>query len=115
MTASILEMFRLYLRREASLDDLREWLALNQWDLSAEDEELADDVDVALVHLDDGYIDEQFLRHQLAYVLERHTVATVVLSFQVSQDFVRYGPQIQKSTTVATNPRLTMVTMAVHA
>ena len=75
MAVTILEMFRLYLGEKAVLDDLREWLAPYQWDLTVEDEELADKADVALAHFDDGYTDEQALRYQLQYAVETRTYA----------------------------------------
>lgn len=87
MNASVQQLYREYLRREVSIDDLRDWLALNQWELNGLDEELADEVDVALAHLDDGYGDEDHLRSRLAFVLRMHTIATVQLrigSIQVS-------------------------------
>ncbi len=77
MIASMQQLYREYLRREVSLDDLRDWLAMNQWELSGLDEELADEADVALAHLDDGYGDEEHLRSRLAFVLQAHIIATV--------------------------------------
>ncbi len=77
MIASVQQLYREYLRREVSLDDLRDWLTLNQWDLNGLDEELADAADVALAHLDDGYGDEEHVRSRLAFVLQTHIIATV--------------------------------------
>lgn len=84
MPASIEEIYREYLRRSISLDDFREWLALNQWDLPGEQQELADEADVALVHLDDGYGNEDDLRARLAAVLERCTIRTVRMGMNVA-------------------------------
>lgn len=69
--------YNAYLRQSISLEDFREWLALNQWDLPPDQQELADEADVALAHLDDGYGDEFDLRSRLAGVLERRTIKTV--------------------------------------
>ncbi len=117
MAAVILEMFRQYLRREADLDDLREWLALYQWDLSAEDEELADDADVALAQFDDGYITENFLRYRLQYALEARTITVVKLFFgaSVSLTSARYSLPNQKSTTAATDLNPSVVAIAAPA
>ena len=82
MTPSIQQIYREYLRRETPLAELRNWLALNQWELHGLEEELADEVDVALAHLDDGYGDEEHLRVRLAFVLAKHTVHTI--SFDVA-------------------------------
>lgn len=79
MTPSIQQLYREYLRRETPLEKVRDWLALNQWELHGLEEELADEVDVALAHLDDGYGDEEHLRSRLAFVLAKHTVQTVQL------------------------------------
>ena len=76
MTASILDIYRQYLGRVISLDQVRDWLALNQWDLSEPDLDLADEADVALVHLDDGYSNEDLLRVRLSSVLEQYTSQT---------------------------------------
>ena len=82
MTPSIQQLYREYLRRETPLENVRNWLVLNQWELHGLEEELADEVDVALAHLDDGYGDEEHLRVRLAFVLARHTVHTI--SFDVA-------------------------------
>ncbi len=80
MVVSIEEIIRRYLREEMPLAHLREWVAIHQWDLSSEeDETLADEIDVAITHLDDGYGDEEDVRHRLAIVLERHTTMTTRL------------------------------------
>ena len=79
MIASVQQLYREYLRREVSIDDLREWLALKQWELNGLDEELADEADVALAHLDDGYGDENHLRNRLAFVLQTNTIPAVQL------------------------------------
>lgn len=84
MPASIEQVYREYLHWSISLDDLREWLALNQWDLPEEQQELADEADVALVHLDDGYGDEDDIRERLAAVLARRTIRTVKISMNVA-------------------------------
>ena len=76
MTISIQDIYRHYLRRQASLAELRDWLALNQWSLSRDDQILADEADVALAHLDDGYGDEDYVRCRLAKALENQTITT---------------------------------------
>ena len=65
MTVSMMEILRQYLGREISLEALRDWLALNQWDLPPQKQELADKADFGLAYLDDGYADEDFLRRSL--------------------------------------------------
>ena len=59
-----------YLRRDASLADLREWLAVYQWDLPRYAKKLAGILDIELAHLDDGYINENSLRDSLTSLLE---------------------------------------------
>ena len=68
MTTSIMGILRQYLQRNASLADLREWLALNQWDLPPQEQEIADIADFGLAQLDNGYADEDFLRRSLIEV-----------------------------------------------
>jgi len=79
MTSSIQQLYREYLRRETPLEKVRDWLATNQWELHGLEEGLADELDVALAHLDDGYGDEEHLRSRIAFVLAKHTVQTVQL------------------------------------
>ena len=86
MTPSIQQLYREYLRRETPLEKVRDWLALNQWELHGLEEELADEADVALAHLDDGYGDEEHLRSRLAFVLAKNTVQTVSLDVASSHD-----------------------------
>lgn len=86
MTSSIHQLYREYLRREISLERVRDWLTLNQWELNGREEELADEADVALAHLDDGYGDEENLRSRLAFVLAKHTVQTVPLDVSTTHD-----------------------------
>ena len=84
MPASIWDVYRQYLGRMISLDELRDWLALHQWNLSDEDEDLADEADVALAHLDDGYGDEDDLRFRLSSTFERRTSTFVMADLVVS-------------------------------
>lgn len=71
MLVSVAETFRKYLRRDASLEDLREWLALNQWDLPEDEQSLVDEADAGLAHLDDGYGTETDFRIRLLAVLDQ--------------------------------------------
>ena len=66
---SLIEMCRDFLSDRSSLDDLRNWLAVNQWNLDAAEQELADAVDVAIVHLDDGYSENHEMRHRIKLAL----------------------------------------------
>ena len=86
MTPSIRQLYREYLRRETPLEKVRDWLALNQWELYGLEEELADEADVALAHLDDGYGAEEHLRSRLAFVLAKHTIQTGQLDIPSPHD-----------------------------
>ena len=77
MTTSILGIVREYLDRTIELASLREWLALNQWDLTGADRNLADDVDVAIAYLDNGYSSEPDFRLNLLSVVLAITTKTV--------------------------------------
>ena len=83
MTTSIQDVYGQYLKREIPLDQVRDWLALNQWDLSGPDRDLADEADVALVHLDDGYSNEESLRVRLSLVLEQYSSQTVWTTYNL--------------------------------
>lgn len=73
----------LYLYGLVGLDYLRDWMALHQWDLDAEGQKLADQVDAALVQYGDGYISESDVRAWLAYVLNpwRNVIARHIYSY----------------------------------
>jgi hypothetical protein len=86
MTTSIVDIYRSFLSGGASLDELRDWLALYQWQLSEGEEDLADEADVALTHLDDGYSDEFDLRLRLGVVLERYQSTNQSLVFAPNAD-----------------------------
>ena len=68
---SIIEMCQKFLSDQASLDELRDWLAVYQWSLKGAEEDLADAIDVAIVHLDDGYSDEYALRYRFVLAIEQ--------------------------------------------
>ena len=103
MNISIQTLFRQYLRMQGSIADLRDWLALYQWNLSESDQVLADEADVALAHLDDGYGDEVDLRERLALVLERYVINTVYFDFRAYWPAPVVPPNIHRiaSSTVA--------------
>lgn len=82
MTVSIIDVLRQYLHRDLTLDEFRDWLAVYQWDLQKSDQRIADEVDVVLVHMDDGYTDEYELRNHLASILEINTTTTI--SYDIS-------------------------------
>ena len=67
---SIVGIIQQYLRRDVSLADLREWLAVYQWDLPRYAKTLAAILDVEVAYLDDGYINENSLRCRLTSLLE---------------------------------------------
>ena len=71
MNLPIEDIARLYFNRAVSLPELRDWLAVNQWDLSQYDNELVDDIDTLLARMDDGYIDEATLRTLLGNRIEK--------------------------------------------
>lgn len=98
MNLSIDDICRSYLRRAIPLESLRDWLALYQWDLSKYDTDLADDLDVVLVHFDDSYIDEISLRTHIAESLERRSVQYVSLDFS-SQEPIHIAGSDRPSTT----------------
>lgn len=83
MTISIEDICRLYLKRDIQLAELRDWMALYQWDLSDYYREFADDIDVALAHLDDAYIDEDSLRSHLRSLLERRNMQVAKYEFEL--------------------------------
>ena len=94
MAISIQELFRQYFRMEGSIAELRDWLALYQWNLSESDQVLADEADVALAHLDDGFSDEVALRERLALVLERDVINTVYFDFRAHWPAQVVSPKI---------------------
>ena len=107
MTTNIQDVYRLYLKRNISLDALRDWLARNQWDLANEEQHLADEADIALIHLDDGHIDEAALRSRLQDVLERHTIATVAYNIiKVSPELAIFHHTPQQTCTAAETMRV---------
>ena len=85
MTLSIQDVYRRYLGREYSLEQLRDWLALNQWELPIHDRELADEADVALVHLDDGYGTERDLRARLSSVFDQYVHTSGSMEINIAQ------------------------------
>lgn len=87
MNLAIEVICRLYLRSVLSLQHLRDWLALYQWDLSDYDTNLATDLNVVLVHFDDGHIDEVSLRARIAEFLERRSLPYVRLDL-VDEEFI---------------------------
>lgn len=62
MTPYCEEILKLYIGRTVDLDHVRDWLATNQWSLDTQGQALADEVDAALVQLDDGHITQADLR-----------------------------------------------------
>ena len=103
MNASFQEIVRRYLRKELTLDELRDWLVFNQWDLFEEDQQLADEVDVALIHLDDGYGEEQDLRIRLSMALDRFSMSFAYLELSLERwDLITIAPASCDSTTTST-------------
>ncbi|HLF08395.1 MAG TPA: hypothetical protein VI789_03495 [Dehalococcoidia bacterium] len=80
MAFTVDEMLKRYVRGESSLGDLREWLALEQWDLREEERELVDEVDGALVDLASGYVDHVGLREHISFLLRQYTTQFVQVS-----------------------------------
>ncbi|MCH8296879.1 MAG: hypothetical protein IH873_02315 [Chloroflexi bacterium] len=85
-----LEKFLLeFLAGEKSLDDVRDWVAMNIWTSpAAEGESVIDQLAIELAHLDDGSADEQYFRTAVSEFLG-------IYSFVVNE--------WQESTSTATN------------
>ena len=67
MTTTLEDILKLYIIGAVDLDRVRDWLATHQWSLNTEGQALADQVDAALVQLDDRYITETDLRSWLIH------------------------------------------------
>lgn len=106
MTTNIQDVYRLYLKRNISLDALSDWLARNQWSLSKEEEHLSDEADVALIHLDDGHIDEAALRSRLQGALERYTTATIECNVKARPELSILHRTLQQTGTDAITARV---------
>lgn len=111
MTTSITDITRGTLSDEVSLEDLRDWLALYQWDLSDHDKEFADELDVALTFLDDGYIDKESFRATLSLALRRRTWGEAKIVLASESTDVAYPAKSTTSGT-ATNYAERLVFMA---
>lgn len=68
---SLIETCDAFLKGSSGLENLREWLASNQWELEGPLEDLADSLDVAIVHFDDGYSDFDQLRQRVEAEVEK--------------------------------------------
>ncbi|GEM_PF-3896893 len=68
MNVSFLYLLKAYVNGTVALSDIRDWLAINQWD-DAQESELIDSVDSVLAQLDDKYITEQEFRNHLTLLL----------------------------------------------
>ena len=68
---SLISVCDAYTSGSGALADVREWLALHQWELEGPLEDLADALDVAIVHLDDGYLDEIQFRQRIEAEVEK--------------------------------------------
>lgn len=63
-----------YLADEKSIDDVRDWVAMNIWDSPADDaESVTDQLAIELAHLDDGTADEQYFRAAVNEFLGRYS------------------------------------------
>ena len=71
MTILLHDLVSYYLRGQVAVARLRDWLAEFQWDLDDAARAFADEVDEALLYLDDGHICEEDLRSWLLWVLDR--------------------------------------------
>ncbi len=71
MNTSIYEITRQYLNGDISLNALREWVELNDWALTGLEEGLADEIEVALVHVADGFATEDDFRDRIAAYFEK--------------------------------------------
>lgn len=65
-----------YLADQKSLDDVRDWVASNIWDSSADEEEsVIDLLALELFHLDEGSTDLQYLKTAIDGFLGNYAVA----------------------------------------
>ena len=100
MELSIIEVLRRYVRREASLDELRRWLALNEPELPEDELWLADEVTVALVHLSDGYADENDFRSRITSLVWSHSTAATDFVIGGDQNVARIPASAVRGTSV---------------
>ena len=89
------------------LRPIREWLALNQWDgVDSATKRLVDELDSAIVYLEDGYIDDESFRQWLIVLLDQYTTVTTTVqvgrSHSVAPAVVRSEGTASHSPTVCT-------------
>ncbi len=58
-----------YLAGQKSIDDVRDWVALDIWDASSNSETIADHLAIELSHLDSCIVDERYFRTQVLVLL----------------------------------------------
>ena len=109
MATSTINIVRMYLGDEISLDALREWLALHQWELDRSDLDLADSVDVALTYLDDGYIDLRLFRANLAIAVE--PLIYTDTTFEIGDDTPPYYSTVKPERSSTADARELVVMM----
>jgi len=112
MNLSIEDIYRMYLKRNIALDRLRDWLALYQWGLSEYEQELADEADVALAHLDDGFIDEESLRLRFQAALEHHTYSVASIDITEVQPYPSLTRSAQVTGTASKTSKQTLILVA---
>ena len=81
MTNGLLDLLSFYLSGRSTLDDIRDWIALNVWGASLEDRDVIDRVAVELAHIDDGNSSEADFRARMVEL----SVPTVIRSIPEGQ------------------------------